>query len=109
MTDNAEVPRAKPGRVCPFHRKDMAKVCHTCPLWVKVVGKSPQSEELIDRWDCSLAWAPLLLIENSQMSRQTGAAVESLRNEMVSVGNAIIAVQSRAIVREASSGKLIEG
>ena len=26
---------------------------------------------------------PLLLIENSQQSRQTGAAVESFRNEMV--------------------------
>jgi ribosomal silencing factor RsfS len=30
-----------------------------------------------------LAWMPMLLIENAQQSRQTGAAVESFRNEMV--------------------------
>ena len=27
-------------------------------------------------------WIPMLLIENSQMQRQTGAAVESFRNEV---------------------------
>ena len=30
-----------------------------------------------------MSWLPILLIENAQMSRQTGAAVESFRNEMV--------------------------
>jgi len=30
-----------------------------------------------------VAWMPILLIENSQQQRQTGAAVESFRNEMV--------------------------
>ena len=30
-----------------------------------------------------MAWLPTLLIENAQQSRQTGAAVESFRNEMV--------------------------
>ena len=28
-------------------------------------------------------WLPILMIENSQQQRQTGAAVESFRNEMV--------------------------
>jgi hypothetical protein len=30
-----------------------------------------------------MAWMPMLLIENSQQQRGTGAAVESFRNEMV--------------------------
>jgi len=30
-----------------------------------------------------MAWMPVLLIENAQQSRSTGAAVESFRNEMV--------------------------
>jgi hypothetical protein len=30
-----------------------------------------------------MAWMPMLMIENSQQQRQTGAAVESFRNEMV--------------------------
>jgi len=29
-----------------------------------------------------MAWLPVLMIENSQQQRQTGAAVESFRNEM---------------------------
>lgn len=69
--------------VCPLHNKYVRKVCHTCPLYVKITGKNPQSEEIIDRWNCSLAFLPMLLIENAQMSRQTGAAVESFRNETV--------------------------
>lgn len=32
---------------------------------------------------CAITWLPMLLIENSQQQRQTGAAVESFRNEMV--------------------------
>jgi hypothetical protein len=30
-----------------------------------------------------MSWMPMLMIENSQQQRQTGAAVESFRNEMV--------------------------
>lgn len=80
------MPQIPPGPahlVCPFHNKYMVKVCHTCPMWTLVRGKNPQSNEEVDKWDCSLAWLPILLIENSQMSRQTGAAVESFRNEVV--------------------------
>lgn len=68
---------------CPLHRAPMVKVCHACPLWIHVRGKHPQSDAEVDRWDCALAWMPVLLIENSQKQHQTGAAVESFRNEMV--------------------------
>ena len=30
-----------------------------------------------------MAWQPILMIENSQQTRQAGAAIESFRNEMV--------------------------
>lgn len=50
-----------------------------------MIGKNPQSEEMIDDWRCAVALLPMLLIENAQMSRQTGAAMESFRNEVVSV------------------------
>lgn len=78
-----QIPLGPPNLVCPLHRKAMVKVCHKCPLWVMVRGKDPQSEKEIDEWNCSLSWLPTLLIENAQMSRQTGAAVESFRNEVV--------------------------
>ncbi len=56
---------------------------HACRFWVKVAGKDPQSSKEFEHWDCAHAWMPVLMIENSQMQRQTGAAVESFRNEMV--------------------------
>ena len=37
----------------------------------------------VDEWACSIQFLPMLLIENSQQQRGTGAAVESFRNEMV--------------------------
>jgi hypothetical protein len=61
----------------------VSTVCHKCPWWTRVVGKNPQSEELIDDWRCAISLLPMLLVENSQMQRQTGAAVETLRNGVV--------------------------
>jgi len=77
------IPRAGKGIVCPLHRKDCSTVCHKCPWWTKVTGKNPQSEEMIDDWRCAVALLPMLLIEGAQMTRQAGAAVESMRNELV--------------------------
>jgi hypothetical protein len=42
----------------------------------------------IDDYQCAIAWMPMLLIENSGQQRQTGAAVESFRNEMVKANEA---------------------
>ena len=52
-----------------------------------------------------MAWLPVLLIENAQQSRQTGAAVESFRNEMVEsnkVSQAIAALTAK------NNNKLLE-
>ena len=76
-------PIAKSDMYCPLWRKPMSKVCHTCEWWTHVRGKHPQGEEIVDHWGCAISWLPMLMIENSQMQRQTGAAVESFRNEVV--------------------------
>ena len=78
-----KIPHADEGAICPLHKVDTSEVCHKCPWWTRVIGKNPQSEEMIDDWRCAVALLPMLLIENSHMSRGTGAAVESLRNEIV--------------------------
>jgi hypothetical protein len=52
-------------------------------MWTQVRGRHPNTGEDVDKWDCSLALLPMLLIENAQQSRQTGAATESMRNEIV--------------------------
>ncbi len=54
-----------------------------CAWFTQLRGNNPNTGEPIDEWGCAIAWIPVLLIENSQQQRQTGAAVESFRNEMV--------------------------
>lgn len=48
------------------------------------MGRNPQNDQVIDKWGCSIAFMPILQIENSQQTRQAGAAVESMRNAVVS-------------------------
>jgi hypothetical protein len=66
---------------CPFWKAPCKE--HGCRFWVQIIGKDPQSNREIHEWNCAIAFLPLLLIENSQQSRATGAAVESFRNEVV--------------------------
>lgn len=54
-----------------------------CAWFLKISGKNPNTGADVDEWGCSMAWLPVLMIENSQQQRSTGAAVESFRNEMV--------------------------
>lgn len=54
-----------------------------CAWFMKVRGNNPNTGQEVDEYGCSMAWLPILMIENSQQQRQTGAAVESFRNEMV--------------------------
>lgn len=68
-------------KLCPLLKK--ACIEHECAWFIQVRGYHPQSGDPVDHWDCSIAWQPILMIENSQQQRQTGAAVESFRNEMV--------------------------
>lgn len=78
----AQVPPGPKDCYCPFWRKRMSEVCHTCPLWVQVRGKNPQSEQEIDQWNCSLGWLPMMLIENAQQQRQTGASTDKVATEL---------------------------
>ena len=87
----AQIPIAEKGLTCPLHKQDVSKVCHKCPWWTQVRGKNPQSNEEIARWGCAIGFFPLMMIELSQTQRQTGAAVESFRNEMVKVNTASLA------------------
>jgi hypothetical protein len=67
---------------CPL---DGFKPCRklSCAWFMKVQGTNPNTGKEIEDWGCAMAWLPVLMIENSQQQRQTGAAVESFRNEMV--------------------------
>ncbi len=66
---------------CPLIGEECMKL--KCEWFTQVRGTNPQTGEDVDEWGCAVTWLPMLLIENSQQQRQTGAAVESFRNETV--------------------------
>lgn len=74
--------KLEPKANCPL---DGFKPCRQleCAWFMKIRGNNPNTGEEIDDYGCSMAWLPVLMIENSQQQRSTGAAVESFRNEMV--------------------------
>lgn len=82
---------------------------HACRFWVYVHGKDPQTGADIKNGDCAHAWTPVLLIENSKMQRETGAAVESFRNEMVKANQSNLAMLALAAGSQPNQLKLIEG
>lgn len=67
---------------CPLNNFEPCKQLE-CAWFMKIRGTNPNTGQDVDEWGCSIAWMPILLIENSQQQRQTGAAVESFRNEMI--------------------------
>lgn len=54
-----------------------------CPKFVSIKGANPQTGEVTEKSGCVDSFLPMLLLEGAQQSRQAGAAVESLRNEIV--------------------------
>jgi len=58
-----------------------------CPKFVTIKGQNPQTGQITDQHGCVDSFLPLLLIENAMVSRQTGAAIESFRNEVVRTNN----------------------
>jgi hypothetical protein len=74
--------KIEPKNQCPLNNFEPCKQLE-CAWFLKISGTNPNTGEALDEWGCSIAWMPILLIENSQMTRQTGAAIESFRNEMV--------------------------
>ena len=90
-----QIPHAVPGQICPLHKKDVSEVCHLCPWFTRVIGKNPQSEEMVDNWHCAVAVLPMLLVENAQMTRQGNAALQDFRNGVIN--GIATAVQRRMI------------
>lgn len=62
---------------------------HKCVWYNMLQGKNPQTGLDVQEWGCSIAWIPLLLVENSRQTMQVQAATESFRNEMVDSNKAM--------------------
>ena len=101
--------KIEPKNQCPLNNFEPCKQLD-CAWFLKIQGKNPQNGSDVDEWGCSVAWLPILMIENSQMQRQTGAAVESFRNEMVKsneVGQRVLL--ATAGISQQSKSMILEG
>ncbi|TRV19143.1 MAG: hypothetical protein EWV88_19165 [Microcystis wesenbergii Mw_MB_S_20031200_S109D] len=92
----------KPGNYCPLLKKDCIGL--QCAWFTQMRGHNPNTGKEVDEWSCAMTWLPILLIENSQQQRSTGAAVESFRNEMVKANEssqqALLAMAAKQSVLE---------
>lgn len=79
------MPIFDPDGMCPLLKKKCIK--HRCIWFNMLQGKHPQSGIDVNEWGCSIAWLPLLLVENSRNTMGVQAATESFRNEMVQSNN----------------------
>lgn len=92
-----------PGKDIGCHRTGFEKKCRElvcdgiCNRWIMVQGAHPQTGEQLNLYDCVDNWMPVLMLENSQQQRQTAAAVESFRNEMVHANKANALLTAAAI------------
>jgi len=88
---------------CPLNGFNPCKQLE-CAWFLQIQGTNPNTGQDINEWGCAIAWLPILTIENSQQQRQTGAAVESFRNEMVKSNE----VSQQVLLRAANANMVLE-
>ena len=99
--------KIKAGNYCPLLQKECIGL--QCAWITQIRGMDPQTGEDVDEWDCAIKWLPFLMIENTKKNIESGAAVESFRNEMVKANETNINVLSSAaqMLHEARTTKVI--
>ena len=81
------MPIFDPDGTCPLLKKKCIK--HKCVWFNMLQGAHPQTGLPVQEWGCSIAWMPLLMVENAKHIQGTQAATESFRNEMVKSNKAM--------------------
>lgn len=72
---------------CPFIGKKCS--AHDCAFYTHLVGMNPQTGQPTDEWKCAIAWLPVMLVENANMTRQATASTDKVATTTKSVGDAI--------------------
>lgn len=96
----------KNGSFCPLIKKDCVGL--QCVWFTRVQGVDINTGNQVDEYQCAIAWMPMLLVENSGQQRQTGAAVESFRNEMVKANEMSKQVLLESVLKSVDQTDFIE-
>lgn len=96
-----QIPRGSSKVTCPLHKKKMSLVCHTCPWWIQISGKDPNTGEAIPGiWNCAVAYIPMTVLEVANKTGSVCANVVSMRDELIKraeIGNHIAAAGAEII------------
>jgi hypothetical protein len=95
----------KVGTFCPLIKKDCIQ--NKCAWFIKVMGYDTNTGKDVEDWSCAIAWIPALLIDGTGQQRQTGAAVESFRNEMVKANKTntdVVKASQEMLIRRLAGG-----
>ena len=65
---------------CPLWKAPCKE--HGCRWFKYIRGTDPNTGQPVDKWDCAIAWLPMLMIEMSLFERQTGASTDKVANEV---------------------------
>ena len=75
-------PIAPKGTICPLHRKDVSRVCHTCAWYTRIQGVNPQTGEHLDKWLCAITAQVLAVLDVGKAATAGAATTQELRNDM---------------------------
>jgi hypothetical protein len=100
--------KLQPKSNCPLNNFEPCKQLD-CAWFTQVRGTNPNTGDAIDEYGCAVSWLPVMLVENSQQQRQTGAAVESFRNEMVKANETGQKVLIATVQQNNPNMRFIEG
>jgi len=80
-----------------------------CMQYIKIAGTDAQGNDQ-DRWDCSFAWVPILMLEQSRHSMHNTAAIDKMCNTVTTKREILIdMIQDKGQVLEDHTGKLKDG
>lgn len=103
----SQIPRGPEGMKCPDWKKPMSKVCHTCPLWMKIPVTDPKTNAEIDDWKCGKVWAVLLQFHACKEAATVSTELNELRNETKQSHDHNLAMGAIAINRAAEATRSV--
>lgn len=86
-------PKGPKDLYCPFWKKSMANVCHTCPLWTMVERTVEGYKE--KHWSCALAFLVPVATEMLQETSSCNIEMNKLRNVVVNTGTGLMQLARR--------------
>lgn len=96
----------KQGNFCPLVNGDCKQL--ECRFFVKLAGTHPTTGVVLDEWDCSFSFLPVLMVQTANSVRGLHAATESHRN-VIAKAMGIQPLAEPHVITQAPQPKLIGG